>query len=88
MWIILGLFFCLSANALESFDRLGYIKILKVLPNNVVMVNRGLEDGIRRNDHAKISHELNGYSSRAICLKASSDLSYWKIYRVPHSEVF
>ncbi len=88
MWIILVLFLSLTANALESFDRLGNIKILKVLPNNVVMLNRGLEDGIRRNDHAKISHELNGYSSRAICLKVSSDLSYWKIYRVPHSEVF
>ncbi len=88
MWIILGIILSFSALALESFDKLGNVKILKVLPNNIVMINRGLEDGILRHDHAKISHELNGYSSRAICLKASSDLSYWKIYRVPHSEAF
>jgi hypothetical protein len=88
MWIILGIILSFSALALESFDRLGNVKILKVLPNNIVMLNRGLEDGIKRNDHAKISHELNGYSARAICLKASSDLSYWKIYRVPNSEAF
>jgi hypothetical protein len=88
MWIILGIILSFSALALESFDKLGNVKILKVLPNNIVMINRGVEDGILRHDHAKISHELNGYSSRAICLKASSDLSYWKIYRVPHSEAF
>jgi hypothetical protein len=88
MWIILGIILSFSALALESFDKLGNVKILKVLPKNIVLINRGLEDGIFRHDHAKISHELNGYSSRAICLKASSELSYWKIYRVPHSEAF
>ena len=88
MWIILGIILSFSALALESFDKLGNVKILKVLPKNIVLINRGLEDGILRHDHAKISHELNGYSSRAICLKASSELSYWKIYRVPHSEAF
>lgn len=88
MWIILGFFLTFSALALESFDRLVNVKILKVLPQNVILINRGIEDGISKNDHAKISHELNGYSSRAICLKSSSDLSYWKIYRVPNSEAF
>jgi hypothetical protein len=88
MWIILGIILSFSALALESFDKLTNVKILKVLPNNIVLINRGLEDGILRHDHAKISHDLNGYSSRAICLKASSELSYWKIYRVPHSEAF
>ncbi len=88
MWIILGFILAFSALALESFDKLGNVKILKVLPDNIVLINRGLEDGISRHDHAKISHDLNGYSSRAICLKASSELSYWKIYRVPHSEAF
>jgi hypothetical protein len=88
MWIILGIILSFSALALESFDKLGNVKILKVLPKNIVLINRGLEDGILRHDHAKISHDLNGYSSRAICLKASSELSYWKIYRVPHSEAF
>lgn len=88
MWIILGFFYSLSLLALEPFEQLGKVKILRVLPNNVVMLNRGIEDGILRNDHAKISNDTQGFSSRAICLKASGDVSYWKLYRIPNSEAF
>lgn len=88
MWIVLGFLFCFSALALDPFEKLSDVKILRVLPENVIMINRGLEDGIQRNDHAKISNDSFGYNSRAICLKASSDVSYWKIYRVPSAEVF
>ncbi len=88
MWIILGVLFSLSAFALEPFESLKNVKILRVLPNNIVMFNRGLEDGIMRNDHAKISSEVVGYGSRAICIKVSRALSYWKLYRIPNSEAF
>lgn len=88
MWIILGVFLSLSAFALEPFENLKNVKIVRVLPNNVVVLNRGLEDGILRNDHAKISNDTQGFSSRAICLKVSPELSYWRIYRVPNSEAF
>jgi hypothetical protein len=88
MWIILGVLFSISAFALEPFEKLKNVKILRVLPDNVVMLNRGVEDGVMRNDHAKISNDTEGYSSRAICLKVSSDVSYWRIYRVPNSEAF
>jgi hypothetical protein len=89
MWIILGLLFSVTgAVALESFDVMKNVKIIRVLQNNVVVVNRGLEDGLARNDHAKFSNDVAGYSSRAICVKVSGDLSYWKLYRVPHSEAF
>ncbi len=89
MWIILG--FLLSAStafALEAFDVMKNVKIIRVLPDNVVVVNRGIEDGLSKNDHAKFSNEVAGYSSRAICLKVTADLSYWKIYRVPNAEAF
>ncbi|MFP5387524.1 MAG: hypothetical protein ACLGHN_15715, partial [Bacteriovoracia bacterium] len=88
MWIILGVLFSLSAFALEPFENLKGVKILRVLPGNVVVMNRGLEDGILRNDHAKLSNDTAGYSSRALCLKVTPDLSYWKLYRIPHSEAF
>jgi hypothetical protein len=88
MWIILGVLLSFSAFALEPFEKLKNVKILRVLPDNVVMLNRGVEDGVMRNDHAKLSNDTEGYSSRAICLKVSSDVSYWRIYRVPNAEAF
>jgi hypothetical protein len=88
MWIILGVLLSFSALALEPFEKLKNVKILRVLPQNIVMLNRGIEDGILRNDHAKISNDTEGYSSRAICLRVSTDISYWRIYRVPNAEAF
>lgn len=88
MWIILGMFFSYSAFALEPFEKLGGVKILRALPGNIVLLNRGLEDGLQRNDHIKISSETQGFSSRGICLKTSNESSYWKLYRVPYSEAF
>ena len=88
MWIILGVLFSFSASALAPYESIKNVKILRVLPNNVVMLNRGLEDGIMRNDHAKLSTDIEGYGSRAICVRVTSETSYWKLYRVPHSEAF
>lgn len=88
MWIIWGILFSLSALALEPFERLENVKIVRILEGNVLLFNRGLEDGIQRNDHAKISSDVEGFSSRAICIKATQELSYWKIYRIPYAQVF
>lgn len=85
MWIILGLLFSANLFALESFERLNGVKILRVLDKNIVMVNRGLEDGIMTNDHAKFVQE-EGYAARGICIKTKSDLSYWKLYRIANAE--
>ncbi len=86
MWIILGVLLSLSAFALEPFETVRNVKILRVLADNIVMVNRGMEDGILRNDHAKFSLEGEGFASRAICIKASPETSYWKLYRIPYTE--
>ncbi len=88
MWIILGVLLSFGAMALEPFEKLNNVKILRVLPDNVIVLNRGLEDGILRNDHVKISSDMVGYSARAICLKVNRDLSYWRLYRVPNAEAF
>ncbi len=88
MWIISVFFISFSVMALSSFEQLKNVKILKVLPNNIIMVNRGLEDGLLRNDHVKFSHEAEGYSARAICLQAKTETSYWRLYRIPDSSAF
>ena len=86
MWIILGLLFSMQLYALESFERLNGVKILRVLPKNIILIDRGLEDGILVNDHAKLSQETEGYSARALCIKVRGDMSYWKLYRIPYAE--
>lgn len=88
MYIILGILLSFSVWALDSFENLENVRILRALPKNILVLNRGLEDGIKKNSHAKLISEINGFSSRALCLRATPDLSYWKIYRVPHSEAF
>jgi hypothetical protein len=88
MWIILGLFLSTFGFALDSIDRINEVKILRILPDNIVLLNRGLEDGIARNDHAKLTNEVEGYGSRALCLRVAQSISYWKLYRIPNSEAF
>lgn len=88
MWIISVLFLALTASALSSFEQLKNVKILKVFPKNIIMVDRGIEDGLLRNDHVKFSHEAEGYSSRAICVQAKATVSYWKLYRIPNGSLF
>jgi hypothetical protein len=88
MWIILALLLSVSALALEPFERLKGVKILKVLPRNIILLNRGLEDGLMKNDHIKISNGDEGYASRAICVRAHAETSWWKLYRVPSAEAF
>jgi len=86
MWIILGFLFSMQVFALESFERLKGIKILRVIDRNIILIDRGLEDGILIKDHAKLSQEADGYSARAICLRTKANVSYWRLYRIPYAE--
>lgn len=88
MWIISVLFLASQAFGLATFEELKGVRILRVLPKNIIMVDRGLEDGLSRNDHVKFSHAAEGYSSRGICLKSTASTSFWKLYRIPTSSVF
>jgi len=85
MWMILLFLFSLNSYSLEPFEQLRNVQILRVLDKNIVMINRGLEDAIKVNDHAKLSFS-GGFAARAICLKASSETSYWRLYRIPDTE--
>src|SRR5690606_8613269 len=61
-------------------------QILKVLPDNIVMLNRGLEDGLVRNDHVMLTTDAEGYTARAICVRSHASTSYWRLYRIPNAK--
>ena len=61
-------------------------RILKTYPKyNVLVFNRGKEDGVYKNDHMKITNQ-QGFIARGICLKSTMQTSHWKMYRVVHPE--
>ena len=73
------------ALALESTDVMD-TQILKAYDFNVLVVNRGLEDGIFRNDHIKLTND-NGFIARGICIKSTLLVSHFRIYRVTRPEL-
>lgn len=87
--LILFLFLLLSyasgVLALESTDVME-TQILKAYNFNVLVVNRGLEDGIYRNDHVKLTNQ-NGFIARGICIKSTLLVSHFRIYRVTRPEL-
>ena len=78
-------FISTSLSALESTDRLP-TQILKVYNKNILVLNRGLEDGIYVGDHIKLTSS-EGFIARGLCIKNSILASHWKIYRVVHPEL-
>lgn len=74
-----------TSMALESTDVLD-INILKVYDKNVLVLDRGIEDGIYKKDHIQITSR-DGFIARGICLKTSMLSSHWKIYRVVRPEL-
>lgn len=83
--MIMALLLFHSAYALESTDNID-TKILKVYNKNVLVLNRGVEDGIFKKDHIKVTSS-NGFIARGICIGASMLSSHWKIYRVVRPEL-
>ncbi len=71
--------------ALESSDSFD-TRILKIYDKNIVVLNRGLEDGIFKNDHIKLTSS-NGFIARGVCVSSSMLSSHWKIYRVIRPEL-
>jgi len=81
------LFALLASNAycLEHYEELP-AKILKIKKNNIIVLNRGREDGVRLHDHIKLVTNSDGFSSRAFAIKASLKKSEWKLFRVINPE--
>jgi len=85
MTLFMVLAFSVKTFALESTDVLK-VSILKVYEKNILVLNRGAEDGIFRKDHIKIA-STDGFIARGICIKSTMLTSHWKIYRVVRPEL-
>ena len=46
-----------------------------------ILINRGIEDGLAKGDHAKF-YVSSGVVARAVCIKLSPTRSVWSVYRV------
>lgn len=73
------------AHALITSDVIP-TQILKVYDQNILAINRGLEDGMFKGSHIKLTSE-DGFIARGISLKSSMTVSYVKIYRVVRPEL-
>jgi hypothetical protein len=80
IFFILILFVVNTSMALVENDVID-AKLLKIQEENVVVFNRGVEDGIEVADHVQLTN-TRGFVARGICLKTGMMTSYWKIYRV------
>jgi len=83
MATLIGLLLILSpsTHALDLNEELANVRILDVHSTNVVVLNRGAEDGVWVGNHAKL-RGTTGYASRAICVKAGLLTSHWRLYRI------
>jgi hypothetical protein len=86
---ILSLMFILnfsSVFALESGEQING-KILKLIPKNFLVLNRGRQDDVKEGEHIqfKVGDSVIG---RGLCIKSQSTISFWKIYRINSAEVF
>lgn len=61
-------------------------KVLKAYKGNYLILNRGIEDGIFKGEHIKITNK-QGYVARAICIKPRLLISHCKVYRVVNPEL-
>jgi hypothetical protein len=77
--------FITNVFALEVNDKL-QANIIRIHESNIIIISRGLEDGIEQGDHAKLIAP-DGYAARALCLKTGMLSSYWKLYRITNPEL-
>lgn len=73
------------ALALEVDEKLT-VRIVKTSESKkTVMLNRGTEDGLAENDHAKFI-VTSGIVARAVCIKVSPTRSVWSVYRLVNAD--
>ena len=63
-----------------------YPKILKILDDEKIILDIGVEDGVIRGNHARITFE-DQYVGRIVAMDARSGKSLWKLYRVISEDI-
>lgn len=80
------IFFSFSALALEVDEKLTVRVIKATETKKTLLVNRGIEDGIAENDHAKFMVTA-GIVARAVCVQVSPTRSIWSVYRLVNQDL-
>ena len=62
-------------------------KVIQTLPNNVLVINKGLSDGLSRSQHIKINNADGVFVARAICVFSKVGQSFWMLYRLQNSQI-
>lgn len=68
-------------KALDLQEKLQSV-VLKVYPENIIALSRGVEDGVKFNDHIRLTQN-KVFIGRAISIKILPKVSFWKVYRTP-----
>ena len=80
--IFLSFFLVLNCNALDMDETLTF-RILKLSKTKrTLLANRGTDDGLEVNNHAKFYLTSTGVVARAVVRKVSPTRSVWAIYRL------
>lgn len=85
---IIGMFLIFAtANvfALEIDEKLTLRIVNTSETKKTVLINRGIEDGLAKNDHAKF-YISTGVVARGVCIKLSPTRSVWSIYRLVNAD--
>lgn len=81
----LAAIFCFHAFALEVDEKLT-LRIVKVSQSRkTILINRGVEDGLTKGDHAKFFLTI-GVVARGVVVKVSPTRSVWSIYRLVNAD--
>lgn len=70
----------LPAQSMSMNEKIS-ANIVGVFPGNLVVLDRGVEDGIYVRSHVKMISS-SGYIARALCVKSGMLSSHWKLYRI------
>ena len=81
LFLIFVLCFSITVQALEVDEKLTLRIVNTSESKKTLLVNRGIEDGLAKGDHAKF-FVSSGVVARGVCIKLSPTRSVWSIYRV------
>ena len=83
--VLFTVFITFNAFSLEIDERLT-LRIVKVSESRKTMlINRGIEDGLIKGDHAKFFLTI-GVVARAVVVKVSPTRSVWSVYRLVNAD--
>ncbi len=80
-FLLIYTLFITQAIALEVDERLTLRIVNTSESKKTVLINRGIEDGLAKGDHAKF-FVSTGVIARGVCIKLSPTRSVWSLYRL------